>query len=135
MKRLRSIVTDEEADATLQTLVTGPVVYATDTSPGEKPTASAPGPSCGHPAAEVLTPAALRLLAAVVKNPMRRSSEYAKLAGMSPNTVGRVRPALIARGLIREHQLESGRRGRAAILLEPLEAAARVLAQTEVSSL
>ena len=61
---------------------------------------------------------------------MQRSSEYAKLAGMSPNTVGKARIILIKKSLIREHKLESGGRGRAAILLEPLEAAKKLLAET-----
>jgi len=130
MKQYPSNVSDREADASLRTLVTGPVVRATDIAPNGDPSESPSREPSGSPRADSLPPTALRLLRTVVEKPMLRSSEYAKLAGMSPNTVGKARPILIEKNLVREHKLESGKRGRAAILLEPLEAARKLLAET-----
>jgi hypothetical protein len=120
-------VSDQEADASLRTLVTGRVVPATDIAGGGVSTEASSGKSPGSLNTDSLSPTALRLLRAVVEKPMLRSSEYARLAGMSPNTANKVRPVLVEKGLIRAQKLESGRRGRAAILLEPLEAAKQLL--------
>ncbi len=121
-------VSDQQADASLRTLATGHIVRATGIAGDSTETSFRK--ASGSPHADSLSPTALRLLRAVVDKPMLRSSEYAKLAGMSPNTANKVRPILIEKGLIREQKLESGRRGRAAILLEPLEAAKQLLAET-----
>jgi hypothetical protein len=61
-----------------------------------------------------------RLLAAVREAPGRNSSEYAKLARMSGVAALACRRRLVAAGLIREHQIATGRRGRQAIVLEPV---------------
>ncbi len=127
-------VSDQQADASLQTLVTGPVVRATDIAEDSDSRELRCGGVPGSSPADSLSPTALRLLRAVVEKPMLRSSEYAKLAGMSPNAAGKVRPVLIEKGLIREHKLESSKRGRAAILLEALEAAKKLLAETGAMS-
>ena len=78
-----------------------------------------------------LTAGELKLVRAVVKHPMQASSEYPKLARISPNTFQKARPLLISRGLIREHKLESGGRGRSTILLEPLPAAIELVSANE----
>ena len=130
MRQYSSEVSDRQADASLRTLVTGPLVRATNIAADGDSSELRGGGAPRSPRADSLSPTALRLLRAVVEKPMLRSSEYAKLAGMSPNAAGHVRPVLIEKDLIREHKLESGGRGRAAILLEPLEAAKKLLAET-----
>ena len=63
-----------------------------------------------------------RFCRAVVSNPMQSSSTYPKLAGISPKSARAIRQQLVTKGLIREHRLDPGRRGRSTILLEPLPA-------------
>lgn len=48
-----------------------------------------------------LTDSEFRLLKAIVNNPMLPSSHYVKLARISPNTLTKLRPILIAKGFIR----------------------------------
>jgi hypothetical protein len=57
---------------------------------------------------------------AVCEHPMQPSSSYPKLAGISSKNAKPVREQLVAKGYIREHRLDSGRRGRSTIMLEPL---------------
>ena len=120
------IVSDDEADRSLESLVTGPLVPATGFERfGEigPLTAKATDPAKA-PASE----GELKLLRAIVNNPLRPSSEYPKLARVSPNTFQKLRPALVSRGLVRERKLESGgRRGRSTLMLEPLDAARELL--------
>ena len=63
-----------------------------------------------------------RFCEAVVQHPMQPSSAYPKLAGIATKSAKRIREKLIARQLIREHSLDTGRRGRSSILLEALAA-------------
>lgn len=69
----------------------------------------------------------LRLIEAVVCHPMLASSQYVKLAKISPNTLSKLRPLLIEKGLIREHVMDSAGRGRSKKMWEPLEAAKRLV--------
>lgn len=57
---------------------------------------------------------------AVVENPMQPSSKYPKLAGIRQKSAKPLRDQLIARKYIRQHSLDSGGKGRSAILLESL---------------
>jgi hypothetical protein len=57
---------------------------------------------------------------AVVDQPMQPSSTYHKLAGISSKSAKQIREQLTAKNYIREHTLDSGRRGRSSILLEAL---------------
>lgn len=59
---------------------------------------------------------------AVADNPMQPSSTYPKTAGISSKTAKKVRQQLISKGLIKEHTLDTGGRGRSSILLEALPA-------------
>jgi len=119
-------VSDAEADQSLASLITGPLVPATGFERFgeiEPPKAEVAGP-----AKTASSDAELRLLRAIVENPLRPSSEYPGLAHISPNTFQKLRAALINRGLIRERKLETGdRRGRSTLLLEPLDAARELL--------
>jgi hypothetical protein len=122
--RCEKPVTDSEADASLKPLESLDVEVASEFMVGW-PLQKAHNGSAGRAdqRSDGLSVSELRLIKAVVKYPMRASSEYPKLAGISPNTLQKIRPGLIEKGLIREHKLESGTRGRSTILLEPLAAA------------
>lgn len=67
-----------------------------------------------------------RLLKTVLKYPMRSSSEYVKLAGISPNTLAKLRKEFIDEGLIREHVV-SNNRGRPCHRWQPLEPAKKLV--------
>lgn len=63
-----------------------------------------------------------QLCKAVADHPMQASSTYPKLAGISSKTAKKIRQQLISKGLIKEHTLDTGGRGRSSILLEVLPA-------------
>lgn len=117
---LHKVVTDREADESLKPLDGLHVEVATEFFNKTMMPDAVGQQGCRS---DILSPSELRLVQAVVKNPMRPSGEYPKLARISPNTFQKVRPGLVDKGFIREHRLESGGRGRNTILLEPLEAA------------
>ena len=70
-----------------------------------------------------------RFCKAVVAEPMLPSSRYPALAGMAPKTAQPIRESLLTKGYLREHKIETGRRGRSAICLEPLPAGIAAIAQ------
>ena len=127
LNKLRT-VSDEEADASLKSLAHltvepvelstwSPVPTVTVVTDTEQE-ASTPEP---------LSPGELRLLQMIVNHPMRPSSDYVKLAHISPNTLRRLRPIFIKRGFIREHLLDKNGRGRSARIWEPLQPAHEAL--------
>ena len=59
-----------------------------------------------------------RFCRAVRQNPMRPSSTYSKLAGVSSKAAVSIRRKLVSCGYVREHVVDSGCRGRSAIVLE-----------------
>ncbi len=63
-----------------------------------------------------------RFCKAVVSHPLRPSSAYPRLAGLSPKTAQPIRRRLVSLQFIREQPLDVGSRGRTALLLEPLAA-------------
>ena len=79
------------------------------------------GVSTSQPAP--LPEAERRLLTAVVENPGRPTTAYAKLARMSPSRAAAIRGLLVQKGYVREHRVATSKRGRCAIILEPLDAA------------
>lgn len=117
-------VTDKEADDSLRPLEALEIEVAAEfASSSAMPKVNIGSAGRQNHQPSNLTAGELKLVRAVVKHPMQASSEYPKLARISPNTFQKTRPSLISRGLIREHKLESGGRGRSTILLEPLPAA------------
>jgi DNA-binding MarR family transcriptional regulator len=131
MENKHRIVTDIEADASIESLKTGDVVPAREFFGGYDIDKAKTCPAENGSNSNQLAPAELKLLRAIVEHPMRRSSEYAKLAGISPNTLLKIRPVFVEKGLIRENKLETSNRGRAAILLEPLEPAKQLVVNCE----
>lgn len=121
------LVSDDEADQSLQSLVTGPVVPAS-TREQSQGTARGVKANVREPGEGGLSEAGLRLLRVIVEHPLRPSSEYPSLAHISPNTFQKLRPTLVERGLVRERKLESrGQRKRSALMLEPLDTARALL--------
>ena len=119
-------MTDEEADQTIASMDAGDIVPAAIANrdgieiPHEDQKTDTRKTSV---TSEELTPAEFKLVRAVVESPMRVSSDYVKLAGISPNTLRKLRPILIEKGLIKEHCSEGSVRGRTARRWEPLDAA------------
>ena len=72
-----------------------------------------------------------RFCKAVDQTGLKSSSTYSKLAGVSSKTAVAVRRKLVASGYIREHLVDSVRRGRSAILLEILTAGKDAIATYE----
>lgn len=60
----------------------------------------------------------LRYLRAVVANPLLPSSQYASIAKVGQNRAMNIRKSLKQQGYLREHQVNTNRRGRSALLLE-----------------
>lgn len=108
----------------LLALPTEPADGFANWEPGATPSAhraSAESDSTSHTAQ--LSDAELRYLRAVIDNPGQPSSAYPKLAGIGPRRAQEIRRRLVEQGYLREHTVNTGRRGRAAIVLEPLEPA------------
>jgi hypothetical protein len=114
-------VTDNEADETLKALNSldvEPVEFSNWSAVeciniGRDPAGSGPQ----------LSSAELKLIKAIVDNPMLQSSDYVKLAKISPNTLAKFRPILLENGFIAEHLMDSANRGRSKRVWEPLEPA------------
>lgn len=115
------IVTDREADESIKSLSTGSVVPAYEFFEsdhiGQINDNIVSRKSTSNPVDNTL----IKLLRAIVENPMRLSSDYPKLAKTSPNTFQKVRPILIDKRLIREYKLQTVGRGRCTIRLGPTE--------------
>jgi DNA-binding MarR family transcriptional regulator len=72
-----------------------------------------------------------RYLRAVVQAPGCASSAYARLAHLSPSRAAAIRAELVTKGYLREHRVATSRRGRCAIVLEPLQPARRAVQESE----
>ncbi len=81
------------------------------------------------PATSGLSETEFDYLRAVVEHPGQPSSAYPGLAGIGAKRAQDVRKRLVDLGFLREHRVNTSGRGRAAILLEPLEAAHRLVSQ------
>ena len=89
--------------------------------------AAGPGPS--RPTSPFADEREYRYCKAVIDRPLRPSSAYPKLAGISPKTAQPIRQKLIEAGLIRQHQQDSGKRGGRTLLLEPMSPALEAVAK------
>lgn len=81
--------------------------------------------------ADRLDEAERRLLVAVVQQPGRKSSEYARLATLNGERAAKARERLVELGYLREHRVATGGRGRDAIVLQPLSAAYDAVGEVE----
>ena len=80
-----------------------------------------------EPADCELTGAELRYIRAVVDHPNIGSSKLPKHAGLSPRRAQLIREKLVLEGYLREHTIETGKRGRATRVMEPLKDALEAL--------
>lgn len=76
-----------------------------------------------EPAHPELSEAELRYLRAVLADPGRASSIYVKPARLSPSRATVIRIRLVEAGYLRVHEVATGKRGRNALIVEPLEPA------------
>ncbi|MCG3148173.1 MAG: hypothetical protein PCFJNLEI_01616 [Verrucomicrobiae bacterium] len=72
----------------------------------------------------------IRFLQGVIKQPGQSSTYYATQAGLNGQTAAKVRTRLVDLGHIREHSVATGRRGRMALILEPLPSASAAIGTT-----
>jgi hypothetical protein len=112
-------VSDSQTDQTLISLSHLKVDPVEFTHWSARPRIEVPSQQVPPP---LLTDSEYRLLKAIVDNPMLASSQYVKLAKISYNTLSKLRPEFIKKGFVREHPIDSGKRGRSKLILEPLEA-------------
>ena len=132
MKQLQ-VISDHQADESLKSLDSLSVdqVEFSNWSAVECITIN-DKPTNQTPKAAQLTASELRLLKAIVDNPLLPSSSYVKLAKISPNTLAKLRLILIEKGFIREHTMDSGSRGRSKRIWEPLEAGRQAIANSTI---
>lgn len=121
-----AVVDDREAAASLKpldALPTTPAVEFADWHPHHviDLTSSKVAPTA--PLSEV----ELRFLKEVVANPGKASTCYAKMAHVNGRRAAEIRARLVAASYLREHSVATGPRGRAAIVLEPLDPAHAVV--------
>lgn len=81
-----------------------------------------------------LSEAELRYLRTVVDYPGQPSSAYPRLARIGTRRAQEIRSQLVRAGLLREHPLQTAGRGRSAIVLEPTEAARRVIVASSAAT-
>lgn len=115
--KLSQAVSDGEARRSLRVLDKLPTEFASEFehwSPYETIPVNAPKSD-----ASVISDADLRLLLAIVAEPGLPSSQYPKLARLQVKRAVTARQSLLQDGLIREHTVQSAKRGRPALVLEP----------------
>lgn len=127
MKQLRA-VTDQEVDNTLKSLEHLDVEAVEFSDWSATPRIEVQDSPPPNPQVVVLlTDSEFRLLQAVIDSPMLTSSKYVKLARISPNTLKKLRPILLQKGLIKEHIMDINSRGRSKRIWEPTQKAEQVI--------
>ena len=119
-------VTNSQADATLDSLITGKVIKAPDYDHLCQSSLNSNNLATGNGHQQNLTDSEIKLLEAIIKSPMLPSTEYIKLAHISPNTLSKKRNDLLEQSYIKEH-LVSNNRGRPAKVWEPTEKAIEII--------
>ena len=121
MEEKNIIVTDCEADESLKSLATGKLVQAVEFSQSCRGSLTGNNTISCNSSYKTADGVEIRLLRVIIEHPMQPSSQYPKLACISPNTFKKVRPILKDKGFISEHKLQANTRGRCTILLGPTE--------------
>ena len=125
-----TMITNSQADASLDRLVTGEVIK--DPNYDQICETYLMGNHiaiCNHHPHK-LSDSEIKLLGAIVKSPMLPSAEYIKLAHISPNTLSKIRDNLLEQDYIKEN-LVSNTRGRPAKIWEPTEKAIDIMSKIE----
>ncbi len=122
-------VTDADVAASQRPLDALPVEFAENFRHWERyPVVELQGTS--FPSAPSFSPAAQRLLVAVVAKPGQAVGQYARALAMNGKVLRAAREHLVQIGLLCEHKLQLNPKGKPAIVLEPLPAAFAALGQT-----
>ena len=112
------IVTDKEADESLKLLLTGIVEPAYEFfEPYSLGQINDNNPSTRKGSSNSRVDIKIKILTVIAENQTLPSSEYPKLAGISPNTFQKLRRLLLEEGLISEHKLQMVGRGRSRLVL------------------
>jgi hypothetical protein len=121
MTNQNKTITDEQADESIKSLSAGPVVRADEFFKAREAGEINDNGVSHKSKSKSVDETEITILRIIVEHPMRPSSQYPKLAGISPNTFKKIRPILKDKGFIDEHKLQANARGRSAILLGPTE--------------
>jgi len=121
MEEKNIIVTDCEADESLKSLAKGKLVQAVEFSKSCRDSLTGSNTISCDRTSKTADDVEIRLLRTIIEHPLQPSSQYPKLAGISPNTFKKIRPVLKDKELISEHKLQANTRGRSTILLGPTE--------------
>lgn len=127
MEEKNIIVTDCEADESLKSLATGKLVQAVEFSQSCRGNLTGNNTISCNSSSKTADGVEIKLLRAIIEHPMQPSSDYSKLAGISPNTFKKIRPILKDKELISENKLQANTRGRSTILLGPTELGKKIL--------
>lgn len=115
------VITDEQADESIESLSAGQIVPAIEFFKAREAGEINSNAVFHKSGPKPIDDTEIKLLRVIVEHPMQSSSQYPKLAGISPNTFKKVRPILKDKGFIDEHKLQTNALGRSAILLGPTE--------------
>lgn len=120
---------DDQSDRGLAGLLALPVEKAVEFQEWHPGRESVPAETRAQskPKNSMLSEAELSYLRVVVDHPGKPSSAYPAMAGIGARRGQVIRKRLVELGYLREHSVNTGKRGRASIILEPLEPALEVL--------
>ena len=116
----------------LAALMALPTMMAPEFAPGSRKSDASNANASSNTAP--LSDVEARFLRALLQEPQTPSSALPKLLRISARRAIEVREGLIARGMLRVHRVNTGSRGRAALLLEPLPPAIAALKEIESGS-
>lgn len=131
MTKNKIIVTDREADESLKSLNTGKLVPAEEFSNSCRDRITCSKTTSCDSSFQAADAAEIKVLRIIVEHPMKPSSDYPNLVGVSPNKLKKIRSILKSKELISEHKLQANTRGRSTILLGPTEQGKKYLSDYE----
>ena len=122
----RTIITNNQADSSIDSLVAGDIIKAPNYDRLCQTYLIGNNIVICNNSEQKLSDSEIKLLQAIVKSPMLQSTEYIKLARISPNTLSKIRDNLLEQNYIKEN-LISNKRGRPAKVWEPTEKAIEII--------
>jgi hypothetical protein len=123
---MEQIISNAQADATLNSLVTGKVIKSPDYDHLCQTYLIGNFVEEAHNTEQKISDSEIKILQAVAKSPMLQATDYIKLAHISPNTFSKIRGKLLEQNYIKEH-IVSGTRGRPAKVWELTEKAFEII--------
>ena len=125
-----TVITNTQADASLDRLITGDVIKAPNYEHLCQTYLIGNNIINHNNGQQKLSDGEIKLLQAIINSPMLQSSEYIKLARISPNTLSKIRSNLLEQDYIKEN-LISNTRGRPAKVWEPTKKAIEIINKIE----